>query len=276
MKKRHRLQTATQKWQGERAINMDTYSPDSRALLPGRRLEAHGFKSIHSEACAIFPRCQSMKRTYTDAHLYPQFGDLNSTMFKQHHHSLGSNSKTKGLQGFFPVGFEPFLMRIFSDASITQARFPTPYCHWSETKFRKWFVKSMETIGIGLDFCHEKLERMKREGARQKSEWEAEKRQKTIEENVANVQEMLFHGTQELREANPVVVSGATRHAKSALERQIEADLKRIAEQRKMEREAFRRGISHELMAVSVEGHESTVKVPLKKRLKQGWNSLWT
>ncbi|KAF1845350.1 uncharacterized protein K460DRAFT_416624 [Cucurbitaria berberidis CBS 394.84] len=83
--KRHRPETPPRRWKSE--VNMGLHIPVSasnpRGLMVGNTLERHGMEEIYCQESNTFPKCLGMKRMYTESHLYPQYGDLKSRMFKQ-------------------------------------------------------------------------------------------------------------------------------------------------------------------------------------------------
>ena len=56
---------------------------DRSSFITGQRLEGHGMRVMSGQDGDVFPKCMVVNRMWMEEKLYPQYGDLKSTMFGQ-------------------------------------------------------------------------------------------------------------------------------------------------------------------------------------------------
>lgn len=251
---------------------MRTYSKDPRGVLQNQKIEAHGMQEVYWNDARVFPRTWVMERLESEEKLYPQYGELKSNkLCEEHRCSTHKTSKLRQKNSALPVGFQPFLMCVFTSSTVTKSALPAPWCDMSERTFQDWFVRNMTAIDVSVEFSHTRLSTMRREEDKQR--WAAAESEELSSKEMTMMHNILPHGALLQMLATTVEPEGP--EEKSAMALEIEEHLKCIAEARKARRYASPTYAAREQRSVGTAKQSSKNETSFAQKLKAGLRELW-
>ncbi|KAI8935325.1 hypothetical protein NX059_007910 [Plenodomus lindquistii] len=265
---RYRAPSTPRPWRGEGECNMDTYSSDARGVLADVKLEPHGMEERPMPDEGLFPETWVIDRCEFDEDLYPQYGQFYS---RKRHAAMTKRRVAEQKKARFLVGFQPFLMRVFVESTVTKSELPAPWCDMRERTFWEWFVRNMRAIGVGKRFCWVKLLEMKRREQVEKWRADGEGELSPQEENML-LHVLPLEGLEQL--LSPVEESKAEEDGAMALK--IREHLKCIEEARREKRRATRQFAARQQEGAGGEAVQSQSDVWFLQKCKDVWGMLWT